>query len=84
MKEVRKNNTKLSPEDLTINRNIKLGMVRNEIIEQYGSIYNYCQYHKLEKGNVSRFLNKKCPISLKQLVKHLNNLGLRYEITIYR
>jgi hypothetical protein len=52
------------------------------ITAQHRTVSNYCKEFNLTEAEVSRFLNKKLPISLKILQKHAANLGLIIEIKI--
>jgi hypothetical protein len=66
------------------NNLINLGRIKAEILDQYGSIYQYCLRNGISESNMSNFLHKKMPITLKALNRHCINLGLNLSVSIDR
>ena len=67
-----------------LNDLFNLSLIKKEIAKQHGSIYKYCKEHDINEGNMSNFLNKGKPITLKELHKHCNNLKLYITVKVSR
>jgi hypothetical protein len=72
----------LTEVDLEINAMVNLGKIRAAINEQYGTVRAYCLAYDITEQEMSRFLGKKCPITLRALWKHCKNLGITYRLTL--
>jgi hypothetical protein len=70
--------------DQKINELFNLSPIRAAISDQYGTAYKYAMTFGLKQTDVSRLLNKKCPITLKAVMKHCTNLGIKVKVTLTR
>jgi hypothetical protein len=60
-----------------LNEMINTETIKTEMVKAYGSVYKYCKAFNIGESEVSVFLTKKRPISLRQLNKHAKNLKMK-------
>lgn len=78
-KKVSKKQTK---EKESINNIINLSQINAAISKKFGTVYNYCKQFNISQAEMSRFLNKKVPLTIRAVQKHCKNLDLKAEVII--